>query len=226
MEPPEISVRENHFLKWNENEFRQRFRLSKETVELIIEEIKDEILCLRNENTALTPVEMVLVTLSFLAIGSILQIIGDFNGIDKSTASRVISKVIRIIAQLGNQFINMPSTAEELQKVKQGFYAISHKDTKPNQKIFGVFKRRFPVLALGIRLDVNKVEAIVVACAVLHNIACQVGEPELEVDQDVEDAIQVANGLNLDDPPDIHIDFNMNNVARYNLITQYFQGLL
>lgn len=68
---------------------------------------------------------MVLVTLRFLATGSILQIIGDFNGVDKSTASRVISKVIGVIAQLRNQFINMPSTAEELRKVKQGFYAIS-----------------------------------------------------------------------------------------------------
>ncbi|KAJ8928629.1 hypothetical protein NQ314_018781 [Rhamnusium bicolor] len=79
---------------------------------------------------------------------------------------------------------------------------------------------------LGIRLDVHKVEAIVVACAVLHNIECQANEPELEVDQNVQDAIQVSNSLNLDDPPDIHIGFNLNNVARYNLITQYFQGLL
>ncbi|KAJ8972770.1 hypothetical protein NQ314_000038 [Rhamnusium bicolor] len=142
------------------------------------------------KNTALTPVEMVLVTLRFLATGSILQIIGDFNGIDKSTASQ------------------------------------QDKDTKLNRKIFLGYSRRFPVSALGIHLDVNKVEAIVVACAVLHNIACQVDEPELQVDQDVEDAIQVANCLNLDDPPDIHIGFNMNNVARYNLITQYFQGLL
>lgn len=96
----------------------------------------------------------------------------------------------------------------------------------PIERFFGVFKRRFPVLALGIRLDVRKVEAIVVACAVLHNIACQVGEPEIEVDQDVEDAIQLANNLNLDDPLDINVGFNVNNVARYNLITQYFQGLL
>ncbi|KAJ8942400.1 hypothetical protein NQ314_010078 [Rhamnusium bicolor] len=48
-----------------------------------------------SKNTALTPIEMVLVTLRFLATGSILKIIGDFNGIDKSTASRVISKVIK-----------------------------------------------------------------------------------------------------------------------------------
>lgn len=41
--------RENHFLKWNENEFRQRFRLSKETVELITGEIRNEIVCLKNE---------------------------------------------------------------------------------------------------------------------------------------------------------------------------------
>lgn len=64
---------------------------------------------------------MVLITLRFLATGSFLQIIDDFNGIDKSTASRVISKVIRVIAQLRNQFINMPSTVEEIQRLKKDF---------------------------------------------------------------------------------------------------------
>lgn len=47
--PRNFRLRENHFLKWNEEEFRQRFRLSKETVEFIIEEIRDEIVCLKNE---------------------------------------------------------------------------------------------------------------------------------------------------------------------------------
>lgn len=293
-------------------------------------------------NTALTPAEMVLITLRFLATGSFLQIIGDFSGIDKSTASRVISKVIRVIARLKKQFINMPHTADEIKRVKEGFYRISRfpkcigaldcthvkiqspggnapevfrnrkgffsfnvqvicdhnlkvqdivcrwpgsshdsnifnnsrirarmengdfgndsvlvgdggygiknylitpllntnnpaenlfnesqiRTRNPIERFFGIFKRRFPVLALGIRLDVHKVEAIVVACAVLNNIAREMGEPELEVDEEVEAAIQFANDLNLNDAADIHVGFNINNLVRHNLITQYFQGLL
>lgn len=293
-----------------------------------------------SRNTALTPSEMVLVTLRFLATGSILQIIGDFNGIDKSTVSRTVTKVLRCIAQLRNQFINMPSTEEEFQKVKQGFYSISrfpkcigavdcthiriqspggnnaeifrnrkgffsfnvqvicdhnlniqdivcrwpgstHDSTifnnsrirarfengefgdslllgdggyavrnylitplrnpvtpaehlfnesqirtrNPIERLFGVLKRRFPILSLGIRIDVRKVEAIVVACAVLHNIARQVGEPELEGDEDVEGAIQFANVINVD-VADAQAGLNANNITRYNLIRQYFEGLL
>lgn len=39
------------------------------------------------------------------------------------------------------------------------------------ERSYGVLERRFPVLALGIRLKLDAVEAIIVACAVLHNIA-------------------------------------------------------
>lgn len=38
----------NHFIKWEENEFRSRFRLSKQTVNFIIGEIKEDIVCLKN----------------------------------------------------------------------------------------------------------------------------------------------------------------------------------
>ncbi|KAJ8967359.1 hypothetical protein NQ314_002945 [Rhamnusium bicolor] len=96
----------------------------------------------------------------------------------------------------------------------------------PIERFFGVIKRRFPVLALGIRLNVHKVEAIVVACAVLHNIARQMGEPELAVNQEVEEAIENAIDINLDNPVNVNIGLNMNNLTRYNLIMQYFQGLL
>ncbi|KAJ8964653.1 hypothetical protein NQ314_004724, partial [Rhamnusium bicolor] len=47
--PRNFRNRENHFLKWNENEFRERFRLSKETVQLIVDEIRDEISFLKNK---------------------------------------------------------------------------------------------------------------------------------------------------------------------------------
>lgn len=47
--PRNFRQRENHFLMWNENEFRERFRLSKGTMGRIIDEIADEIVCLKNE---------------------------------------------------------------------------------------------------------------------------------------------------------------------------------
>lgn len=283
---------------------------------------------------------MVLGTLRYLATGSILQVIGDVNGFDKSTASRVIAKVIRAIAQLHQQFIKMPDTPVEQERVKIEFYRIArfpncigsidcthikiqspggdnaeifrnrktffsmnvqmvcdstlkirdvvcrwpgstHDSTifnnsrikarmengefgnsvlvgdsgyairrylltplrnpetraeqlynesqirtrNPVERLYGVLKRRFPVLAIGIRLKVEKVEAIVVACAILHNIACEMGEPQLDVDNDIEEAIDLVNGINPDYPPDV-INLNINNLHRYNLINHYFQTLL
>ncbi|KAJ8933126.1 hypothetical protein NQ314_014193 [Rhamnusium bicolor] len=41
----------------------------------------------------------------------------------------------------------------------------------PIDRVFGVLKRWFPVLANGIRLKVEKVETIIISCAILHNIA-------------------------------------------------------
>lgn len=47
--PRNFRPRQNQFLKWNDKEFRERFRLSKETVSFLIEEISDEISCLKNQ---------------------------------------------------------------------------------------------------------------------------------------------------------------------------------
>ncbi|KAK5650081.1 hypothetical protein RI129_001823 [Pyrocoelia pectoralis] len=285
---------------------------------------------------------MVLLTLRYLATGSILQVVGDFINVDKATASRVITKVIRSIARLHPQFIKMPSTPQELNNVKQGFFNISrfprcigaldcshikiispggqnpeifrnrklffsfniqavcdstlkvqdivcrwpgssHDSTifknsrlrarmenrefgedsillgdsgyavkkylitplqnpqtraehlfnesqirtrNPIERCFGVIKRRFPVLAIGIRLNIQKVEAIVVACSVLHNIACMMNEPELEVTAEIEAAIEFANGINLDLGPQWGNGVNGNNIVRFNLINEYFLRLL
>ncbi|KAK4887449.1 hypothetical protein RN001_003720 [Aquatica leii] len=41
------------------------------------------------------------------------------------------------------------------------------------ERCFGVWKRRFPVLSLGMRVSLRKSEAIIAATAVLHNIAIE-----------------------------------------------------
>jgi hypothetical protein len=54
------------------------------------------------------------------------------------------------------------------------------------QRCFGVLKRRFPILAYGCRLQINKVLIIIVATSVLHNIydidAEEINEQDLEVE--------------------------------------------
>lgn len=56
---------------------------------------------------------MVCTALRFLATESFLQVVGDFGGIHKSTASRKIYMVLEAIAQLAQHFVRMPRTEAE-----------------------------------------------------------------------------------------------------------------
>jgi nuclease HARBI1 len=53
------------------------------------------------------------------------------------------------------------------------------------ERQYGVWKRRFPVLSLGIRLRLDRVQNVIVACAVLHNLAIEMNEPEPPVDPEL-----------------------------------------
>lgn len=51
----------------------------------------------------------------------------------------------------------------------------------PVERLFGVLKRRFPCLR-GLGVKVNRVPAIIVACAVLHNIALNMHDTAISFD--------------------------------------------
>ncbi|KAG5863563.1 hypothetical protein JTB14_021829 [Gonioctena quinquepunctata] len=46
------------------------------------------------------------------------------------------------------------------------------------ERVFGIWKRRFPVVAYGLRLKLETIMASIVANTVLHNLARDVNEPE------------------------------------------------
>ena len=58
----------------------------------------------------------------------------------------------------------------------------------PVERTFGVLKRRFPCLKLGLRVQVRNSLSIIVACIVLHNIALRHGEIEPQ------DGVTIVNG--------------------------------
>lgn len=53
------------------------------------------------------------------------------------------------------------------------------------ENLFGVWKRRFPILAYGCRLKLDTTLTVIVATAVLHNIARRQHEPEPPVEEHI-----------------------------------------
>lgn len=66
-----------------------------------------------------------LVTLRFYASGNMLISAGDFGGIHKCTASRIVRSVSGAIAALAPDFIRFPHTHNELETLKLNFYNIA-----------------------------------------------------------------------------------------------------
>lgn len=53
------------------------------------------------------------------------------------------------------------------------------------ERVFGIWKRRFPVVAYGLRLKLETTMAIIVATTVLHNLARDMNEPEPPLPEDI-----------------------------------------
>lgn len=85
------------------------------------------------------------------------------------------------------------------------------------ERCFGVWKRRFPVLSLGLRTKVQTTMAIIVACAVLHNIAQKQGEDEPPLER------PIVEELDIELPP--LQDQHVHTLVRDTLIQEYFSHL-
>jgi len=88
------------------------------------------------------------------------------------------------------------------------------------ERQYGVWKNRFPVLSLGIRMDVKQVEAIIVATAVLHNICnlCNDNEPPI-LSREIIASIDAAMNVPIS-------EITSNNMShRRNIIENHFRNL-
>lgn len=91
--------------------------------------------------------------------------------------------------------------------------------------VFGVWKRRFPVLAYGCRLKLETTLTVIVATSVLHNIAQQMGEGEPPVVQDNQQLNHlIAEGYVPNIPVGQH-HINRGAAIRRQIIDEYFGRL-
>ncbi|XP_067208392.1 putative nuclease HARBI1 [Linepithema humile] len=90
------------------------------------------------------------------------------------------------------------------------------------ERAFGVWKRRFPILAIGMRLSIVTIQAIIIATAVLHNIARQMHDPDPPVNLDIEQLIET---LENDENEIAALNNVRGDTARRVLIDTYFRRL-
>lgn len=91
------------------------------------------------------------------------------------------------------------------------------------ERFFGVWKRRFPVLAYGCRLKLETVLSLIVAVGVVHNICKANYEDDPPNPEDLERFLEYMNENeipNVPPPPD-----NIVNGVRINLIEHYFSDM-
>ncbi|XP_057654873.1 LOW QUALITY PROTEIN: putative nuclease HARBI1 [Diorhabda carinulata] len=94
------------------------------------------------------------------------------------------------------------------------------------ERLFGCWKRRFPVLAYGMRCHTDNVMAIIVATAVLHNICRRMGEDLPPAPEDIdEDMLEYL--IEQDNVPHVPFVNNVNNILNYRqqIINTYFARL-
>jgi hypothetical protein len=93
------------------------------------------------------------------------------------------------------------------------------------ERSYGVWKQRFPGLALGLKLKVETIQAVIVATAILHNMAVDERDILPPVTRQEARAIELVNN-NIPIPFPIHIRRNgINHITRNNLINNYFARL-
>lgn len=123
--PRNFRLRFNNFQRWNDEEFKMRFRLSKETVAMLEERFGEVIAPKTKRNHAISAMDQILLVLRFCATGCMLQTIGDFCGIHKSTAGQIVKKVINTLASLSQEYIFMPRDQQEIWLTQEGFHKIA-----------------------------------------------------------------------------------------------------
>ena len=108
--------------EYTDDELHIHYRFGRESIMFITDLLACDLRRDTRHNHALQPLTQVLLALRFYASGSFLQVMGDTTGVDKSTVSRVVTKVSRVLVARRNRFVKWPSTNAELTASKNAFY--------------------------------------------------------------------------------------------------------
>lgn len=112
--------------EYSDEEFRKRFRLTKNSViylhSLIAKDLEPKVTLI---GFTLSALDKILITLRYYASACFQLVAANFYGVAESTICRIIPIVSEKIAASSPRFISMPTTNDELEQKKQEFYRVA-----------------------------------------------------------------------------------------------------
>ncbi|XP_068083013.1 putative nuclease HARBI1 [Anabrus simplex] len=115
----------NDILELSEEQFLQRYRISKAVAKKFLEGIEDRLKFTTDRNLPVPPMQQLLIVRRYYASDYFQLIVGDCVRVCKATVCRIVHRVSAAIAALARHYIVFPSV-EERPKVIKDFYELSN----------------------------------------------------------------------------------------------------
>lgn len=121
-----VRPRLNPFDTYDDEGFRRRFRLTRNSVrilyELIGEQLEPRVF---RENFTISGMDKLLITLRYYATACFQIVTADFYSVSVSSVCNIVPVVSAKIAELSPQFIQMSASNDEIEKAKREFFKIA-----------------------------------------------------------------------------------------------------
>ena len=111
---------------YNDEQMIKKYRLSREAIIDLIDDVHDDLAPATNRNHAIPPSLQVFLSLRVLATGSFQDVVSEGHGISKASVCRKLHLVTQAIVRHRRGEISFPNTVEDLRRVKEDFFEISH----------------------------------------------------------------------------------------------------
>ncbi|XP_071042737.1 uncharacterized protein [Parasteatoda tepidariorum] len=200
------TIRNNDLEELDEIDFFERYRFLKPTTEELISKIGSQLESDTDRNNALTPTEKILAAVRFYTFENQQINLGDTQKMSQPSVSRIISEVSQCLAELRPQYIYLPQSEAERMETwfnfspysgcNKALYNSTHASARNVvERQYGIWKRRFACLDAPLRCKLQNVQKIIVATAVLHNLALTMGDHTEEKKTDYKYAAAKENFL-------------------------------
>ncbi|XP_047021633.1 putative nuclease HARBI1 isoform X1 [Helicoverpa zea] len=100
-------LRTDFMASLSDAEFTFRFRMNKESVESLLNEIMPFVKVKSRRNNGIPPLHQLLLALRFYALGAMLKSVAEFVGVSQSSACRIVADISTVLARLYSKYINL-----------------------------------------------------------------------------------------------------------------------
>ena len=123
--PTPLRDRNNPFTDLNDEQFHERFRLTKASTLLLLTQIESTLEYPSDRNHPLPPILQLAIALRYYATGCFQLVVANLTHVHKSSVCRAIHRVSRAIASLRGKYVNFPHNNDQGMQSMREFYSIA-----------------------------------------------------------------------------------------------------